>query len=211
MNNGDNFVLFDSIKKIKINGEFNGSIISKCIDSSDSIIFSDNIKISNEISISEGLMVGFEQESNRKVAFSKKLDFLWNDLNFSTLEYIVLVPSNKMQKYDEGQFTDTFPFTINMLHTAGLYLNDNQFPIDYLDFFTGEILKNPVCLIYNGICIADRIAIDHHSDPFFYDCLIVGRDKSENLSVTYEPYLNIKMDENIIKYIIILGIEELKF
>jgi hypothetical protein len=113
-----------------------------------------------------------------------------------------------MQLYDEGQFSDAFPFTINMLHTAGLYLDDYQYGINHLDFFRGEILKNPISLIMHGIIIADRVVIDHHGDPVFYDCLIVGRDERDNLNVSYEPLTNV--DDKVVESIIIIGIEELK-
>ena len=53
----NHIVLFDSIKNIKHNGEFSGSIISKTLDPQNHVIFSDSIKISDEegIIISEGL------------------------------------------------------------------------------------------------------------------------------------------------------------
>ena len=113
-----------------------------------------------------------------------------------------------MNQYDEGQFFDAFPYTINLLHTVGLYFNDYKFSIDHLDFFKGEILKNPVAVIFNGICVADRVVIDHRGDPVFYDCLIVGRDQNEELAASYEPLVNV--DDKVVEYIIILGIESLK-
>ena len=99
--------------------------------------------------------------------------------------------------------------TFSSLHTAGLYLNDYKLGIDHLDFFKGEILRNPVALIYNGMCVADRVVIDHRGDPVFYDCLIIGRDHNDDLSVSYDPVLYV--DDKVVQYIIILGIEELKF
>ena len=120
-----------------------------------------------------------------------------------------MIPLDIMELYDEGQFTNAFPFTLNLLHTAGLFLNDYKFSINHLDFFKGEILKNPVALIHNGMCVADRVVIDHRGDPVFYDCLIIGRDKQEEISISYDPVLYV--DDKVIQYIIILGIEELKF
>ena len=60
MNATSDFVLYDSLKKKISNGNYTGSIISKY---DDKIIFSDNITISNssEISISQGLIVGFKE------------------------------------------------------------------------------------------------------------------------------------------------------
>jgi hypothetical protein len=201
------FVLYDSLKNVKVNGEFTGSIISKC---QDKIIFSDNIKITDSegIQISKGLFVGFEQDSNKMMAFSKNSDFLWKNLKEAPLEYTVIIPEETMEKYDQGQFSNDFPFTINLLHTAGLLLNTRKFQINHLDFFKGEILKNPVSLIVNGIFIADRVVIDHNGDPVFYDCLIVGRDEKDDLNISYETIINV--DDKVVEFIIILGIEELK-
>lgn len=207
----ENMVLYDRLNGIKVNGEFSGSIISRSKEENNPIIFSDNLQINgNKISISEGLMVGFEIINGKKTAFSKRLAFNWNLNETSMLEYCVKIPKDIMDQYDEGQFSDAFPFTLNLLHTAGLLLKDpnNKYSINHLDFFFGEILKNPVALINNGMCVADRVVIDHRGDPVFYDCLIVGRDSEDALSVTYEPLANV--DDDVIKYIIILGIEELK-
>ena len=135
------------------------------------------------------------------------LDLLFEN-DFSQLLYSIIVPTEIMEQYDVGQFSDAFPFTLTMLHTAGLYLNDYRYRIDHLDFFVGEILKNPVALIHNGICVADRVVIDHKGDPVFYDCLIVGRDQNDDLKVSYEPLVFV--DDKIVEYIVILGIENLK-
>ncbi len=207
MNNTDKIILYDSINKIKIIGEFTGSIISKY---KDSIIFSDNIKIteSEGINISQGLLVGFEDISENKIAYSRKSDFSWENLEDSALEYCVLIPNDIMELYSEGQFSDAFPFTITLLHTAGLYLNDFKQGINHLDFFKGEILKNPVALIRNGMLVADRVVINDKGDPVFYDCLIVGRDQKEDLNISFEPLANV--DDRVVEFVIILGIESLK-
>ena len=206
MNNSDSFVLIDSLKDILINGEFTGSIISKC---QDEIIFSDNIKITDSegIIISDGLVIGFEETGDKLNPFSRTSDFRW-DIKESQLEYSLLIPEDVMEQYDQGQFSNDFPFTINLLHTAALLLNDLKFGLNHLDFFKGEILKNPISMIRNGIIIADRVVIDHNGDPVFYDCLIVGRDKSDELNISYEPIVNV--DDKVVEFIIILGIEELK-
>ena len=207
MNDSPDFVLYDPLNNTISNGEFTGSIISKC---QDKIIFSDNITISNseEISISQGLLVGFEEKYNKLTAYSRKYDFSWKDLKESPLEYSILISENTMDRYNKEQFTDDFPFTINLLHTAGLYLNDSFCKINHLDFFKNEILKNPVSLIDNGIIMADRVVINELGDPVFYDCIIVGRDDDGYIKVSYETFVNVD-DKNVFS-IIILGIEELK-
>ncbi|MFX1365436.1 MAG: hypothetical protein ACFFCE_11525 [Promethearchaeota archaeon] len=206
MNNSADFVLFDSLKSIKIEGEFTGSIISKY---QDKIIFSDNIKISESegITISGGLITGFEKTGMEINPFSRKID-LKCSINDTPLEYCVIIPDDTMEQYDQGQFSNELPYTINLLHTAGLLLNNHNCKLNHLDFFKGEILKNPIAMISNGIIIADRVVIDDNGDPVFYDCLIVGRDKNEDINISYEPITNV--DDEMLEYIIILGIEELK-
>ncbi|MFX1354419.1 MAG: hypothetical protein ACFFGP_10690 [Promethearchaeota archaeon] len=206
MTNSPNFILYDSLKSIQINGKFTGSIISKW---QDKVIFSDNISVSEleGISISQGLYVGFTKINGDLISFSRSSDFKW-DVNEIPLEYSVLIPENTMEQYDQGQFSNEFPFTINLLHTACLFINDLKFGVNHLDFFKGEILKNPISMVRNGIIIADRVVIDDNGDPVFYDCLIVGRDKNDDLNISYEPIVNV--DDKVVEYIIILGIEELK-
>ena len=208
MSSIDGFVLFDSIHDIKIEGDFSGSIITKMKTENDFIIFSDSVQISNEkgVFFKNGLKIGFEMRNNNYSAFSQKITNAVE--NFELVDFCIQIPDDVMQLYDEGQFSDTFPYTINMLHTAGLYLNDPIYGIDHLNFFREEILKNPISLIMGGIIIADRVVIDQHGDPVFYDCLIVGRGKNDKLDVSYEPLTNV--NDKVVKFIIILGIEELK-
>ncbi len=204
-------ILYDLVKGIKKEGEFVGSIITRCNDDKDSIIFSDNLKISNSegIFISNGFKVGFELIYNKMSAYSRKIDEL-SIKDTSTIEYSILIPEDVMQVYDEGQFSDAFPYTLNKLNTAVLYLDDYEYGINHLDFFKEEMLRNPVSFVGNGILLADRVVIDIRSDPVFYDCLIVGRDENNNLSVSYEPITTVKRSLTNVKWIIILGIEELK-
>ena len=211
MSNIDNSILYDSVKGIQLEGEFEGSIITRCKDDNDSVIFSDNLKISNSegIFITEGFKVGFELNYNKKVAFSRRIEAQWYE-DFESIEYSILISEDIMQIYDEGQFSDAFPYTLNKLNTATLYLNDYQHEINHLEFFKEEMLRNPVALVGNGVIVADRVVIDERIDPVFYDCLIVGRDEDEVLSVSFEPYMNVKKSLTDVKYIIILGIEELK-
>ncbi len=211
MNNSDNIIIFDSTKGINLEGEFQGSIITRCKDENDSIIFSDNLKItaSEGIFITNGLRVGFELIYNKKLAFSRKIEAQWYE-DFESIEYSILISEDIMQVYDEGQFSDAFPYTLNKLNTAALYLNDEEYGINHLEFFREEMLRNPVSLVGNGVIIADRVVIDERIDPVFYDCLIVGRDENGDLLVSFEPYINVKKSLTDVKYIIILGIEELK-
>ena len=204
-------ILFDSVKGIKREGFFTGSIITRCVDEFESIIFSDNIRISNEegISINQALQVGFKLVNNKRSAFSEKKEITFSN-DSKAIEYSILIPNEIMYQFDEGQFSETFPYTIRLLHTAGLYYEDYKNAINHLDFFTGEILKNPISLLMNGIILADRVVIDEAGDLVFYDCIIVGRDDKEHLSVSYEPLMNVQKEIASFQYIIILGIEELQ-
>jgi len=211
MSSENDGVLYDSAKSIKKEGNFEGSIITRCVDEFNSVIFSDNIKISGSegISINNALQVGFKLIYNKRNAFSEKIGTLIIE-DFSTVEYVIKIPYEIMTLFDEGQFSEAFPFTIRLLHTAGLYFDDYEHGMNHLDFFKGEILKNPISLIMNGIILADRVVINETGDPVFYDCLIIGRNEKENLSVSYEPLMNVKKLFASVQYIIILGIEELK-
>ncbi len=204
MDESTDFVLYDALKNRINNGDFTGSIISKC---QDKIIFSDNLSISNseEISISQGLIVGFKDRDSKLTAFSKKSDFSWKNLEETPLEYAVLISESIMEQYNKEQFP--FPFSISLCHTAGLYLNNNRGEIDHLDFFKDEILKNPVSLIEKGIIMSDRVVINEKGNPVFYDCIIVGRDTDDEVKVSYEFFVNVD-DKNVL-FIIILGTEEL--
>jgi hypothetical protein len=211
MSNNENIILYDSLKGINLEGEFQGSIITRCKDENDSIIFSDNLKISDSegIFIANGLRVGFELIYDKKLAFSQKIESQWFE-DFESIEYSILISEDIMQVYDEGQFSDAYPYTLNKLNTAALYLDDHKYGINHLDFFREEMLKNPVSLVGNGVIVADRVVIDERIDPVFYDCLIVGRDEKGELLVSFEPYMNVKKSLSDLRYIVILGIEELK-
>lgn len=201
-------IIYDTINGIENHGNYSGSIITKF--HGEKIIFSDNIEVKpNVITIYNGLLVG-TQESNsmKKEAFSEKSKILVYK-NQNQLEYSIKVPDDIMKQFDKGRFSETYPFTINLLHSAILYYKKSYFKsIDHLDFFKGEILKNPVAVISNGICIGDRVVINQNGDPVFYDTLIIGRNEFNELLVSYEPFLNI--DDELFEYIIILGTESLE-
>lgn len=203
----EQYIIYDSMKNIRELGEFNGSCVTKCTDNT--IIFSDNL-ISNEkyLDIPKGLMCGFKTTSDyRKEAFSKSSKyFFYFDEN--EVDYSVLIPKKEIERFDQERFSETFPYAINLLHSAGLYLVEDNYIINHLNFFKGEILKNPVALIRDGICLADRVVIDQQGDPIFYGTLIIGRDANRDLSVSYESIVNV--DDELIDYIIILGIESIK-
>ncbi len=201
------YIIFDSIKSIKTYGKFNGSIIVKC--KNENIILTDSINLKDDsLEITKGLMVGFESIlPGKEEAFSMSSNYSYN-LRDDSIDYAILIPEDLVEKFDKERFSDAFPYTINLLHSAGLLLNENQIKINHLDFFKGEILKNPIALIHNGICIADRVVVDQSGNPIFYGTLIIGRNKKGNLSISYESIVNVA--DKLIKYIIIIGIEAIK-
>ena len=137
MSNTENIIIFDSVKDINLEGDFQGSIITRCKDEYDSIIFSDNLKISNSegIFINNGLRVGFELINDKKLAFSRKIEAQWYE-DFESIEYSILISEDVMQVYDEGQFSDAFPYTLNKLNTAALYLDDYEYGINHIVHIT---------------------------------------------------------------------------
>ncbi|GAH76402.1 unnamed protein product, partial [marine sediment metagenome] len=98
MSNTENIIIFDSVKGINLEGDFQGSIITRCKDEYDSIIFSDNLKISNSkgIFINNGLRVGFELINDKKLAFSRKIEAQWYE-DFESIEYSILISEDVMQ------------------------------------------------------------------------------------------------------------------
>ncbi len=100
MSNSPNFILFDSLKGIQTNGKFTGSIISKW---DDKVIFSDNITVSDfeGISITDGLLVGFDKIEKKYKPFSQSRNFKWN-LDENPIEYSILIPETTMEQYDQG-------------------------------------------------------------------------------------------------------------
>jgi len=210
MEENHNKIIYDTIQNIKELGNHTGSIITKFID--DKILFSDNMDIEmSHFKVTKGLLIGFEQKSQdnyqiEREAYSKVINFDY-EKNLDQIEYSIIIASKIMEMFDEGRFSEAFPFTINLLHTATLYLDSDMYRINHLDFFKGEILKNAVAL-FKGICLSDRIVIDDNGDPIFYDALIIGRNEKDLLTASYEPIVNV--DDKLIKYIVILGRESLK-
>ncbi|TXT61732.1 MAG: hypothetical protein BAJALOKI2v1_10002 [Promethearchaeota archaeon] len=201
-------IIYDAVNGIINPGSYKGSIISKF--KNERIIFSDNIEVTpTVINIINGLLVGLkETKPLEKEAFSEKSKVIVYK-NQSQLEYSIKIPEKIIKQFDEGRFSESFPFTINLLHSAILYYKNPEYKrIDHLDFFKGEIVKNPVAVISNGVCLGDRVVINQDGDPVFYDTLIIGRNEYDELLVSYEPFLNI--DDELFEYIVILGTESLE-
>ncbi len=199
-------VLYDKVNNIIIRENYNGSIISILDKTPVSVIFSDNIAINyDEVNFKEAMITGFDLKGSNIAAFSRKIKN--ESYSINDFEYIIRVSDDIIEQFSDNKFSDAFPFTINMLHTAGLYLNCYPYSVNHLDFFKGEILKNPVAVIFKGICVADRVVIDERENPIFYDCISINRGKNEVLSVSYEPIFN--SNDKELEYVIILGIEEL--
>ncbi|MHA1729496.1 MAG: hypothetical protein ACTSWY_12290 [Promethearchaeota archaeon] len=205
-------VLLDSKLNISTAGIYNGSIITKVMDKSNSIIFSDSIEIQKDgIIISEGLKVG----TNGKEASSLKGKFIFE--NSSQIHYSVRMDENIIKEFDNARFGANFPHMISKLNTGVLW---NWPSANHTDFIRNEIINHPIGLLYNdSIIVADRLVVDNFNNSVFYDVFLIKRNtdsdsdekisfKIEPLSFSYEPIFRINL--HFLKYIIILGVEMLK-
>ncbi len=199
-------LLLDSENRILQTGFHKGSIITKLKDGNNSIIFSDTIDISEDISKVDGLRVGVDGET----AIAEKGEF---EIHKSTILYSVKMDKEIVQTFDKARFNTSFPYITAFLHTSCLYNYSLKHPTNHLDFVRGEILSHPVALLYNdGILVGDRAVIDDKGYPVFYNAFLIQRtessDPEELITFTYEPIF--RMNIHFIKWIIILGAEMLK-
>ena len=93
--------------------------------------------------------------------------------------------------------------------TSPVFL-ERLFELEVPEIFDGLITIKKIVRIPGERAKVAVESYDERIDPVFYDCLIVGRDENGNLLVSFEPYMNVKKSLTDVKYIIILGIEELK-
>ncbi|MBN2157129.1 MAG: hypothetical protein JW776_13880 [Candidatus Lokiarchaeota archaeon] len=199
-------LLLDSENRILQTGFHKGSIITKLKDGQNSIVFSDTIDISEDLSKIDGLKVGV----NGDLAIAEKGVF---EISKSKILYSVKMDKEIVKTFDKARFNTSFPYITAFLHTSCLYNYSQKHPINHLDFVRGEILSHPVALLYhNSILVGDRAVIDDQGYPVFYNAFLIQRSESsqpeELISFTYEPIF--RMNIHFIKWIIILGVEMLK-
>ncbi len=199
-------LLLDSEKGILKEGFHKGSIITKLKDGNNSIIFSDTIEITEEVSRIDGLRVGVDND----LAVAEKGEF---EIHKSTILYSVKLDKEIVNSFDKARFNTSFPNITAFLHTSCLYNYSHRHPVNHLDFVIGEILSHPVALLHqDGILVGDIAVIDDKGYPVFYNAFLIKRTESphpeELVSFTYEPIF--RMNIHFIKWIIILGAELLK-
>ncbi|HMF32387.1 MAG TPA: hypothetical protein VKK79_13280 [Candidatus Lokiarchaeia archaeon] len=199
----DNFII-DSKQEIVRKGTYSGAIIIRPNNPFESLILADNLTIGDTLQVDGGLLVGVRGSE----AFSREVNFEASP-PFQTVDYAVQINPDIMESFDQGSLASSFPYTISFLHTALLwYQAPEENSINHLDFVRGEILARPVaCDIEGGIIVGDRLVINQ-SDTIFYNSFVVSRSDSTPLGVYYEPMLS--MGERFLKFIVILGSENLK-
>jgi len=199
-------LLLDSEKGILQSGFHEGSIITKLKDGHKSILFSDTIDISEDLSKLDGLKIGMDGN----LAFSEKGEM---EIPKEEILYSVKIDNEIVTTFDKERFNTSFPDITTFLHTSCLYHYSLESPVNHLDFVKGEILSHPVALLsQDGILVGDRAVIDDQGYPVFYNAFLVRRSDSsrpeESLSITYEPIF--RMNIHFFKWIIILGAEMLR-
>lgn len=211
-------ILIDSRLGILRKGNYRGSIVTKITDNANSIIFSDNIKITDgsEIII-EGLKVGVEKDKAVSVNGQFRFDSVYD------IAYSYKLDKKIIDAFDKARFNATFPYMISFLNTKLLYHYSKEYPVDHRDFVIGEIINHPIGLLYNdSVILGDRIVVDSEGYPVFYDAFIVKKNiltgalnggsskyfEIPPIEADYEPIM--RMNIHFIKYILILGVEMLK-
>lgn len=207
-----NGVLLDTKLNTKVIGNFKGSIITKVRDKNNSIIFSDAIKITEDIIEIQGLKIGV----SGKLASSIQGKFVFSDT--TKIHFSVKIDEEIIHMFDSARFGASFPYMISLLNTH--LLLDNKNKINHTDFVLGEIINHPIGLSYNdSIIVGDRLVIDNFKNAMIYDAFIIKRNsvsdsdetisfENELLEVVYEPIL--RMNIHFFTYIINLGVENLK-
>ncbi len=207
-----NGVLLDTKLNTKVIGNFKGSIITKVRDKNNSIIFSDAIKITEDIIEIQGLKIGV----SGKLASSIQGKFVFKDT--TKIHFSVKIDEEIIHMFDSARFGASFPYMISLLNTH--LLLDNKNKINHTDFVLGEIINHPIGLSYNdSIIVGDRLVIDNFKNAMIYDAFIIKRNsvsdsdetisfENELLEVVYEPIL--RMNIHFFTYIINLGVENLK-
>ena len=198
-------ILIDPKRGIFRHGEYKGAILIKPRYPFEAIIIADNLKFEQKVQAKEGLLIGVHGDE----AIAREINFEAAP-PFHTIDYAVQISPEICEMFDQGVLSSSFPYTISFLHTALLWNQvTEQHVVNHLDFVRGEILSRPVaCDIDGGIIIGDRLVINQTGDPLFYNTFIVPRNENIHLGVTYDPIYS--LDERFLKFIVILGSENLK-
>jgi hypothetical protein len=196
------YVIFDKNQKLKNYGEYSGGILTKLVGSTNSLIFSENLILSEDPPnlVVKGLHVFF---SKGKI-HSKEIESVIND--FDRIDYSIKLNPELVAEFDSGRFTAHYPHIVRFLQTACLYLDADPYKIDHLEFVEGEILNRPVGITHdNGIILGDRLVIDEKGQLIFYDCLLIGRGEQSLIGQSYEHFSRVPL--KFLSSLILLGNE----
>ena len=197
-------VIYDSKNNIEFFGEYKGSFIIKLHgdkDTSETIIFSDNVVFSSEGISVKGLHIGVMNNS----AFSQNLHSKIAEYR-GEVDYVVQLNPEIVKEFDAARFSAIYPNIIRFLHTTCLYTATQFGAINHLTFVKGEIMNRPVGITKNGgIIIGDRVVIDDQLQPIFYDSILINRDENEEITVAYDPFGMISM--SYFRFLVLLGAE----
>ncbi len=194
------YVIIDKNQNLRRFGEYSGGILTKLVGSTNSLIFSENLTLSEDPPnlVLKGLHVFFE---NGKI-HSKERESILTD--FDKIDYCIQIKPELVKEFDSARFSAHYPHIVRFLTTTCLYL-DAEFKIDHLDFVSGEILNRPVGIGHdNGIILGDRLVIDEKR-LIFYDCILIGREENGHISQSYEHFLTIPLE--FLSSLILLGKE----
>ncbi len=194
------YVIIDKNQNLKKFGEYSGGILTKLVGSTNSLIFSEKLMLSEDPPnlVLNGLHVWFE---NGKI-HSKERESIIKD--FDEIDYCIQIKPELVKEFDSARFSAHYPHIVRFLTTACLYL-DAEFKIDHLEFVSGEILNRPVGIGHdNGIILGDRLVIDE-GRLIFYDCILIGRGENQEISQSYEHFLTIPLE--FLSSLILLGNE----
>ena len=194
------YVIIDKNQNLKRYGEYSGGILTKLMGSTNSLIFSEKLILSEDPPnlVLNGLHVWFE---NGKI-HSNERESVIN--NFDDIDYCIQIKPDLVKEFDSARFSAHYPHIVRFLTTSCLYL-DGEYKIDHLEFVSGEILNRPVGIGHdNGIILGDRLVIDE-GRLIFYDCILIGREENQQIKQTYEHFLTIPLE--FLSSLILLGNE----
>jgi hypothetical protein len=197
----ENMVLFDSHADTKNYGDFSGALIIKFKGHTPEIIFSDNLKLDENLFETRGLLVGVKEGKG----FSYEQGLI-SEKSFENIDYIVKIPESIVKEFDDARFSTSFPNIVRFLHTACLFMHQYDNLINHLEFVQGEILNRPLVLKRDGsIYIADRLVISENNEPILYDSIVISKNEDSSIDIYYEPFVSVILDD--ITYILLLGAE----
>ncbi len=200
MESNSSNILYDHIPMQIEFGEFTGAIFIKLKPSTEPIIFSEKVIIEPDYITTTGLHVGIHE--NKAFSVEKKNVMI----HLSTVDYCVRLSPELTKEFDRARFSASFPNIVRFLHTACVYLETEENLVNHLDFVAGEILSRPVAITHdNGIALSDRLVVDEQNQLTFYDTIIIHRDQTQQLLITYEDFITMPL--KIICSISILGTE----